>query len=230
MPISLEEAKRINPNLNPKLFLPDPRDVLRALDETPVKEWLEFIAEEHVPPVENARLVFVPCAAKKPYDPPRNILHRKLIELEKEHPDLYFVAVSEPLALEPREYWNFKWRGYNLIYDAPFFPWIERYGYKWDEKIAEEVWRKLSLVAEKWYRRNRHLFRVVICYAAPGSSYRRILSKVKADYYIPDKEPSVEISYEENVERIYTHPYSWSQLLRVLEITKRNAPNSVPSP
>ena len=83
MPITLEEAKRINPDLNPELFLPDPRDVLRALDKSPVKDWLKFIAEEHIPPVKSARLVFVPCAAKKPYDPPRNILHKKTLRLRE---------------------------------------------------------------------------------------------------------------------------------------------------
>lgn len=215
--MTLEDALKINPDLNPKLFLPDPRDVLRILDESPVKDWLKFIAEEHVPPVKDSHLIFVPCAAKKPYDPPRNILHKKLIELEKKAKNIYFVTVSEPLALEPREYWNFKWREHNLIYDAPFFPWIEKYGYKWDWELANTVWEKLARVAEAWFLRNRDRFKSVICYAAPESSYRKIVRYIDIDISVPDKEPEVEITYEENVERIYTHPYAWNQLIEALK-------------
>jgi len=218
--ITLKEALKLNPGLNPRLFLPSPEDVLRALGESPVKEWLEYIAGEHVPPVRGARLLFVPCAAKKPYDPPRNVLHKRLIEeVERKFPDVYMVAVSEPLALEPREHWNFRWRGHNLIYDAPFFPWIERYGYRWDWRVAEEVWGRLAEVAYRWFKRNGRLFRRVIALATPSSGYRRILSKVRVDIYIPNFEPKVEVSYEENGERIYTHPDVWSQLMRVLEET-----------
>ncbi len=220
MGLTLKDALRVNPDLNPKLFLPSPLDVLRILDESPVREWLEYIAKEHTPPVKKARLLFVPCAAKKPYDPPRNILHKKLIEeVESRFKDVYMVAVSEPLALEPREHWNFRWRGYNLIYDAPFFPWITRYGYKWDWEVAEKVWNRLSLVAAQWFERNKHKFTKVIALATPTSGYRKILKRIPVEVYVPDFEPKVEVEYEENVERIYTHPQVWSQLLKALKGT-----------
>jgi predicted RNA-binding protein len=211
--ITLEDALKLNPDLNPKLFLPNPADVLRALDESPIKEWLEFIAYEHVA-AKHKILLFVPCTARKPYEPPRDKFHKSLFELEKKY-DVYLVSVSEPLAIEPREYWNFRWKGYNLIYDAPFFPWIRNYGYKWSDEIAARVWNRLSAVVSSWYERNKK-FEVVVCYATPKSGYRRIVKDVDVDVYVPDEEPEVEVSYEENTERIYTHPYAWNQLLEIL--------------
>jgi len=212
--ISIERATKLNPNLNPELFLPSPQDVLRAIDEEPVRSWLKFISEEHMAP-KRRLLLLVPCTPKKPYDPPRDELHRRLLELEKKH-DVYLVSVSEPLALEPREYWNFKWRGINLIYDAPFFPWIEKYGYKWDKSIVFEVWNRLAKVAERWYNRNSH-FKKVVCFATPNSGYRCIVRKIGIDVFVPDFEPSVDVDYEENTDRIYTHPKVWKSLLEALE-------------
>jgi len=213
--LSLEQALKLNPGLNPKLFLPSPEDVLRALDEEPIKSWLEFIANEHVAPKRNI-LLLVPCTAKKPYDPPRDELHCRLLELEKKY-DVYLVSISEPLALEPREYWNFQWKSYNLIYDAPFFPWIERYGYEWSDEIAEKVWKRLADVAQAWQRRNDH-FEQVICFATPNSGYRRIVEKMRVDVFVPDFEPDIEVSYEENTDLIYTHPDVWRSLLDVLAL------------
>lgn len=178
MKLTIEDAKALNPDLNPALFLPSPRDVLEAIEEGLVKEWLEFIADEHVAP-KRKLLLLVPCAEKKPYEPPKSELYKKLLELEKRFGDLYLCAVSEPLALEPREYWSLKWRGVNLIYDAPFFPWIKKYGYKWDEKVAREVWEKLAEVARKWFDRNENKFEDVVAVACPNSGYREILRKDK---------------------------------------------------
>ncbi len=211
--ITIDRAFKLNPNLNPELFLPDPRDVLRSLDKTPVKDWLEFISSEHVGRKAKI-LLFVPCTPKKPYDPPRDEFHEKLLELEKKY-DAYLVSVSEPLALEPREFWSFKWRGYNLIYDAPFFPWIEKYGYKWDQEIANAVWEKLAKVAKKWYDRNKNLFSHTVAYATPKSNYRQILKYIDA-IFVPDFEIEEDVSYEENTEKIYLNKKAWRELIRVL--------------
>jgi hypothetical protein len=47
MKITLEYSMKLNPRLNPELFLPDPKQVLKKLDETPIKDWLEFISKEY---------------------------------------------------------------------------------------------------------------------------------------------------------------------------------------
>jgi predicted RNA-binding protein len=208
--LELKDARKLNPGLNPELFLPSPRDVLEAMDKKPVKDWLSFIAAQHVAP-RRKLLLFIPCAEKKPYYPPRDELHERLLELERKY-GVYLCSVSEPLALEPREFWSFKWKGENLVYDAPFFPWIEKYGYKWDSKLAAQVWRRLSRVVHRWFSRNRGNFQHVLALACPGSGYRRILSRIEVEKFIPEKCPDIEATYEENVSRIYTHPAVWSEL------------------
>jgi len=213
--LTIEEAKILNPDLAPALFLPSPADVLDAIEKGLVKEWLGFIADEHVAQKKKL-LLLVPCAAKKPYEPPRNELYKRLLELETRFKDLYLCAVSEPLALEPREYWNFKWKGMNLIYDAPFFPWIARYGYKWDIEVAKEVWNKLAEVASKWFDRNKYRFEKVVAFACPDSGYREILRLVQVDRYVPEECPDIEVSYKENVSRVYTQLRVWTELEEVV--------------
>jgi len=229
--ITLEDARRLNPQLNTELFFPGPSDVLRALEENRiVREWLEFIENEHEAR-EAEVLLFVPCTPKKPYDPPRDEFHRRLLELERNF-DVYLVSVSEPLALEPREFWNFRWaRGMkgvegegeevNLVYDAPFFPWIEKYGYEWSDEIAERVWKKLAAVAGKWFERNAEKFERVVCLAFPDTGYRKILSRVKVDAFVPEKRPEelgieVKEDYFQNTDSDYL--LVWDELLKVLRV------------
>lgn len=219
--LTIEKAKILNPDLDPALFLPSPKDVLNAIEKGVVNEWLEFIAGEHVAPKKKL-LLLVPCAAKKPYEPPRNGLYRRILELKTRFKDLYLCAVSEPLALEPREYWNFKWKGTNLIYDAPFFPWIEKYGYEWDKEVARDVWEKLAEVAKKWFDRNENKFEAVVAFACPDSGYREILRLVKVDRYVPEECPDIVVSYEENVSRVYTQPGVWKELEEgVIEVMRK---------
>jgi len=216
--ITIEEAKKLNPDLNPELFLPSPLDVLKAIENNwIVKEWHKFIAREHKAR-EAKILLFVPCTPKKPYDPPRDELHKKLIELEMEY-DVYIVSVSEPLALEPREFWNFKWRrkgkNINLIYDAPFFPWIEKYGYTWREDIAEKVWSKLSRVVKKWYTRN-NIFDCAVCLAFPDTGYRKILDKIEVDYFVPEFKVKSRENYSSNTDEDYLREDIWKKLIKIL--------------
>lgn len=263
--LTLEDARKLNPRLNAELFFPAPQDVLSAVKggNRIVRRWLEFIAERHEPP-HASLLLFVPCDAKKPYEPPRSELFRRLLELERlingaetekwleaartaagsggdgssgsggggdgdgsgqrrsafaHRLRLYMCAVSEPLALEPREFWGFEWRLdgelVNLVYDAPFFPWIERYGYRWDEGVAEEVWRTLNGVVRRWFMRNGRKFEHVLALACPDSGYRRILSGVVTSF-VPSECPEVEETYEENVSRVYTQDAVWNELLDAL--------------
>lgn len=211
--ISLSDAKRLNPDINEDLFLPSPKDVLASLSKPVVKDWLSFIANEHEAS-GHRYLVFVPCGEKKPYDPPRSELYRRFISFKA---DVYWCAVSEPLGLEPREYWGFRWRGYNLIYDAPFFPWIERYGYEWDDQIAELVWDRLSEVVRRWFERNGERFEEVIAFLCPGSGYREIIKDVPVDKWVPDECPTTEESYEENTSRVYLSV--WYQLEKAIYST-----------
>ncbi len=221
--ITLEDARELNPQLNPELFFPSPSDVLRAIEENRiVREWLEFIKNEHIARKAEV-LLFVPCTPKKPYDPPRDEFHRKLLEFEKDC-DVYLVSVSEPLALEPREFWNFRWKRkgkeINLVYDAPFFPWIEKYGYKWSDEIAFKVWKKLAEVARRWFERNSDKFNRVVCLAFPDTGYRKIVERIEVDTFVPEKRPEelgvdVKENYFQNTDSDYLKV--WDELLKAVK-------------
>jgi len=93
------------------------------------------------------------------------------------------------LALEPEKFWSFQWNGHNLIYDCPFFPWIEKFGYRWDEEVGRRVFSELRLVID-------HFFEIVEEYA---------------DLIVPEEEHTVEISYDNNTSEVYCHPRVWSE-------------------
>ena len=209
MKISLEYSMKLNPRLNPELFLPDPKQVLEKLDETPVKDWLEFISKEYkIQKVKN--LILIPCSFYKPYDPPHDEFYRRINELRKKVKDTKFIAVSVPLALEPEEYWSFQWKGYNLIYDCPFFPWIENFGYKWDKKVEKKVFAKLRSIIDRFFERNRKNFEKAYALFVPSSFEARLI-KDHVDDFVLNEEPEIEVSYDNNTSEVYCHPKVWKK-------------------
>jgi predicted RNA-binding protein len=212
MKITLEYSIRLNPRLNPDLFMPDPKIVLKKINESPVKDWLKFIANEYrMQRVEN--LIFIPCSFYKPYDPPHDEFYRRINELKKKIRDSKFITVSVPLGLEPEEYWSFQWRGYNLIYDCPFFPWIENYGYKWDEKVVQKVLQKLEKVVDGFFERNIEQYRRSIAFLVPSSIELRFIRKY-VDHIILNDDSDIEVSYDNNTSEVYCRPEIW----RVFEV------------
>jgi predicted RNA-binding protein len=209
MKITLEYSVKLNPKLNPDLFLPDPKQVLIKLDETPIKDWLEFISKEYkIQKVKN--LILIPCSFYKPYDPPRDEFYRRINELRKKVKDTKFITVSVPLALEPEEYWSFQWRGYNLIYDCPFFPWIENFGYKWDEGVEQKVFVRLESVIERFFERNQENFEEVYAFFVPNSFEAKLI-KEHVDRFILNEDPKIEVSYDNNTSDVYCHPKVWKK-------------------
>jgi len=215
MKISLEYSMKLNPRLNPELFLPDPKQVLEKLDETPVKDWLEFISKEYkIQKVKN--LILIPCSFYKPYDPPHDEFYRRINELRKKVKDTKFIAVSVPLALEPEEYWSFQWKGYNLIYDCPFFPWIENFGYKWDKKVEKKVFAKLRSIIDRFFERNRKNFEKAYALFVPGSFEAKLI-KDHVDDFILNEDPKIEVSYDNNTSEVYCHPKVWKKFEEFLK-------------
>jgi len=209
MKVTLEYALKLNPRLNPDLFIPDPRMVLKKMDETPIKDWLNFISGEYqISKVKN--LVLIPCSFYKPYDPPHDEFYRRINALKKRIVDSKFITVSVPLGLEPEEFWSFQWKGYNLIYDCPFFPWIENFGYKWDEGTAAGVFSKLGDVIDKFFERNRTLCERVIAFFVPDSDELKLVKKY-ADYFVLKETPKVSVSYDNNTSEVYCHPSVWNE-------------------
>jgi len=209
MKITLEYSMKLNPRLNPELFLPDPKQVLKKLDETPIKDWLEFISKEYkIQKVKN--LILIPCSFYKPYDPPHDEFYRRINELRKKAKDTKFITVSVPLALEPEEYWSFQWKGYNLIYDCPFFPWIENFGYKWDKEVEKKVFAKLGSVIDKFFERNKENFEKAYALFVP-SSFEAKLIKDHVDHFILNEDPKIEVSYNNNTSEVYCYPKVWKK-------------------
>ena len=214
MPISLEYALKINPDLNPDLFLPDPKSVLEALDKPPISEWLNFIGNEFLIP-KTKYLIMVPCSAYKPYEPPRDRLYKCISKLKRRLRNTYFVTISVPLAVEPEDYWGFKWRGYNLIYDAPFFPWIEKFGYKWDRKIVDEVLKRLGKILNKFLERNGERYEVSVAFLAPSVPDRKMVEG-KVTFLVPSHDPPIEPSYDDNASEVHCYPSVWNEFIETL--------------
>jgi len=215
MKITLEYSVKLNPKLNPDLFLPDPKQVLIKLDETPIKDWLKFISNKYeIQKVKN--LILIPCSFYKPYDPPRDEFYRRINELRKKVKDTKFITVSVPLALEPEEYWSFQWRGYNLIYDCPFFPWIENFGYKWDEGVEKKVFAKLESVIQRFFERNQENFEEAYAFFVPSSLEARLI-KDHVDHFILNEDPKIEVSYDNNTSDVYCHPKVWKKFEEFLK-------------
>ncbi|MEM2294404.1 MAG: DUF5591 domain-containing protein [Nitrososphaerota archaeon] len=209
MKITLEYSMKLNPRLNPELFMPDPKIVLEKMNQKPIKDWLEFISKEYeIQRIKN--LILIPCSFYKPYDPPHDEFYRRINELRRRVKDSKFITVSVPLGLEPEEFWNFQWRGFNLIYDCPFFPWIERFGYKWDKEIAQKVFSRLETVIDAFFERNKNHYQRSIAFFVPSSDELKLVRK-HVDYVVLDKDPEIEVTYDNNTSEIYCHPEVWQK-------------------
>ena len=222
MKITLEYVLKLNPNLNPDLFMPDPKTTLEKINKSPIKDWLDFIAKEYeINEVEN--LILIPCSFYKPYDPPQDKFYRKINHLRKKITNSKFITVSVPLALEPEEFWDFQWKGFNLIYDCPFFPWIEKFGYRWDENIVEKVFSILKSVIDSFFKRNKENYKRIIAFFTPNSIELKLI-KNYVDVFVLDKNPRIEVSYNNNTSEIYCNSNTWDKFektLKELKILKR---------
>jgi len=221
MKITLEYSLKLNPRLNPDLFLPDPKQVLEKLSETPIKDWLSFISKEYTLK-EKTNLILLPCSFYKPYDPPHDEFYRRINQLKNKVIDSKFITVSVPLALEPEEYWSFQWKGFNLIYDCPFFPWIEKFGYEWNREVVDKVLLRLKSVIDKFFERNRDKIKGVLALLSPNSD-ELMLVESHIGYVVPMQNIKLEVSYDNNTSEIYCNPMVWrsfEKILRDLNLVK----------
>lgn len=210
MKITLEYSLRLNPRLNPDLFMPDPKIVLKKINETPIKDWLEFISKDYN--IERVEYLFLlPCSFYKPYDPPHDEFYRRINELRRRIKNSKFITVSVPLGLEPEEFWSFQWRGYNLVYDCPFFPWIEKFGYKWDIEIVQKILSRLENVISAFFERNKNRYQKSVAFLIPSSIELKLVKKY-VDHIVLDSEPEIEVSYDNNTSEIYCHPKIWRKI------------------
>lgn len=101
----VERSLVSNPLLTSDMTAYTPSETLSLCQKPIIKNWLDTIADFKIP-TDAKYVVFVPCAKTKPWkDAKRGIYksYNKIIN-EKKH-SVYFVTISEPLAIVPQDLW-----------------------------------------------------------------------------------------------------------------------------
>lgn len=179
----VERSLVSNPLLTADLTAYTPSETLLLCQKPIIKNWLDTIADFKIP-TDAKYVVFVPCAKTKPWkDAKRGIYksYNKIIN-ENKH-SVYFVTISEPLAIVPQDLWaNFP------QYDNPGLfkdvvqrsgglftrDWIEHFGkrYKmpWDENAYNQCIDIFSNVIKKFILNNQKDGRVFLSFVNEAKS------------------------------------------------------------
>ena len=101
----LDRSIASNGSLNPELTAYTPGETIHLLNNPIISSWLNTIKTYKVP--DNfKKIVFVPCAKTKPWENATRGIYKDYNRLRNEHPELFFVTISEPLAIVPQTLWN----------------------------------------------------------------------------------------------------------------------------
>lgn len=106
----VEKSLKRNPELDPTMTAYTPGETLDLMEKPAVREWHQKMRDFKLP--DDADLVvFVPCAATKPWEGATRGIYKSYNQLRDEmgkgeFPRAYFVTVSEPLGLVPEEHWS----------------------------------------------------------------------------------------------------------------------------
>lgn len=101
----LDRSLASNSSLNPELTAYTPGETIHLLNNPTISSWLNNIKNYKVP--DNfKKIVFVPCAKTKPWENATRGIYKDYNKLRSEHPDLFFVTISEPLAIVPQTMWG----------------------------------------------------------------------------------------------------------------------------
>ena len=104
----VSRSQHSNPSLDPDLTAYTPGETLGLLAHPTIASWHRRMRSWTVPPgVET--VVFVPCAKTKPWT--EDAVHASRLytaynQLQREHPEVLFVTVSEPLGVVPSPLWD----------------------------------------------------------------------------------------------------------------------------
>ena len=101
----LDRSIASNSSLNPELTAYTPGETIHLLNNSIISSWLNDIKSFKVPD-EFSKIVFVPCAKTKPWENATRGIYKDYNRVRKEHPNLFFVTISEPLAIVPQTLWN----------------------------------------------------------------------------------------------------------------------------
>lgn len=102
----VERSLVSNENLNPEFTAYTPSETLNLCQKPIIKEWLNTISDFKIP--ENVEcVIFVPCAKTKPWKDAKRGIYKSYNKIINESKlPVYFVTISEPLAIVPQELWS----------------------------------------------------------------------------------------------------------------------------
>ncbi len=94
-----------NPLLTADMTAYTPSETLQLCQKPIIKNWLDTIANFKIP-TDAKYVVFVPCAKTKPWKDAKRGIYKSYNKIIKENKhSVYFVTISEPLAIVPQDLW-----------------------------------------------------------------------------------------------------------------------------
>jgi hypothetical protein len=135
----LERSLQSNPQTDPELTAYTPAETWNLFKNPIIQKWHSEIVD-HIVSEKYDTIVFVPCAKTKPWENACRGIYKSYNQLRQEYGNLYFVTISEPLAIVPSDMWgNFP------QYDNPglFSDPVQRSG------LMSSDWKKLFNVSSR---------------------------------------------------------------------------------
>jgi len=142
--ISAKKGKGVH--IRQDLCFYNPEEVYTAITSNKaVVEWLNFISNHYVPPLDKKVLLIYPCSTEKPYHKSRSyrILFRTLNALGNQKKTIHLMTISEPFGLVPEEFYEnkSKWHNWeNEWYDCPglFEWWCNKYKQSYSQEYVDK--------------------------------------------------------------------------------------------
>lgn len=204
----VSKSQKRDPQLKASMTAYTPGETLELMRRYPIKRWHTDMRKFKLPKDVDT-VVFVPCAATKPWDGATKGIYESYNRLRREMdegkvPHAYFVTVSEPLGVVPEERW-----GDFPTYDDPGLfrndsaragrtttkEWLEEFGKNFvlpfDEKAYDRSIDKLSDVIADFARNNAKPGRTFVSFVddAEGlSTHTDMLTRANEKFHFLDAE------------------------------------------
>jgi hypothetical protein len=102
----LQKSLKSNPLTNPELCAYSPGETKKLLNHEIIKDYHKNIINYKIPE-KYKTIILVPCAKSKPWlNCRKGNLYPSYNKIKNERNDVYFVTISEPLAIVPQDFWD----------------------------------------------------------------------------------------------------------------------------
>jgi hypothetical protein len=101
----LKRSQASNSSLNTELTAYTPGETLHLLNHPIIKSWHNNVVSYKIDDVYK-KIIFVPCAKTKPWENAPRGIYKDYNRLRVEHPNWFFVTISEPLGIVPQSMWG----------------------------------------------------------------------------------------------------------------------------